>query len=74
MNTMTREEMRAYVDRMERAHIEVARIRREALRGMPYDWQDVDALLALGDVGDYAPRTTSGLVEMQRLFRGALPR
>lgn len=53
---------------------ELERIRQSALRGMPYNWADVDALLALGDSYDGPPRTTSGLVEMQRLFMQQAPR
>lgn len=38
---------------------------------MPYNWEDVDTLLRLGEDYDGPPRLTSGLVEMQRLFMRA---
>lgn len=38
---------------------------------MPYNWADVDALLAIGEAFPREPRTTSGLVEMQRWFMRA---
>ncbi|MDX9974349.1 MAG: hypothetical protein RBU21_15295 [FCB group bacterium] len=68
MRTPNREEQRVLVRQWEATGHELERIRREALRGMPYNWADVDALLALGDTYDGPPRTTSGLIEMQRLF------
>lgn len=43
-------------------------MRRENLRNLPYRWQDVDALLELGDYYAGPPRATSGLVEMQKWF------
>lgn len=48
-------------------------IRREELRGKPYDWKEVDALLSLADHYDGPPRLTSGLVEQQRIFMKAAP-
>ncbi len=68
MKHPTREEQRALVQQWESTGRELERMRREALRGMPYDWEKVDALLALGDAYDGPPRTTRGLVEMQRRF------
>lgn len=53
---------------------ELERIRRDALRGMPYNWQEVDALLALADEYDSPQRNSSGLIEMQRLFMTASQR
>ncbi len=47
---------------------EVDRIRTEALHDKPYNPEEVDALLQLGDTYDGPPRLTSGLVEMQKLF------
>ena len=47
---------------------EVDRIRTEALHDKPYNLEEVDALLQLGDNYDGPPRLTSGLVEMQKLF------
>jgi hypothetical protein len=64
----TREEQKELIQKMEEAGRELDRIRRDALRGMPYRWEDVDALLELGDHYDGPPRLTSGLVEMQRIF------
>ena len=43
-------------------------MRRSALRGKPYDWEEVDALLALGDACDGPDRLGSGMLEMQRCF------
>lgn len=68
MKTPTKEQQRALVRIWETAGPELERIRREELRGKPYRWQDVDALLDMGDHYDGPPRQTSGLVEMQRLF------
>ncbi|MDQ1257564.1 MAG: hypothetical protein QG656_2170 [Candidatus Hydrogenedentes bacterium] len=66
MNHPTHEEQRELVRLWETTGPELDRIRKEALRGMPYDWKSVDALLALGDSYDGPPRTSSGLVEMHR--------
>lgn len=68
MNHPTREEQRALVRQWEETGRELDRIRREALRGMPYNWRDVAALLSLGDACQAPPRTESGLVEMQYWF------
>ena len=43
-------------------------MRRANLRNLPYRWQDVDTLLGLGDHYAGPPRTTGGLVEMQKWF------
>ena len=74
MKTPDREAQMALVRQMDVTGRELARIRREALRGMPYNWADVDALLELGDRYDGPPRLTSGLVEMQRWFMKGLRR
>jgi hypothetical protein len=71
MKGPTREEQRSLVRQWETTGQELERIRREALRGMPYNWADVDALLELGDSYDGPPRVSSGLVEMQRWFMKA---
>jgi hypothetical protein len=71
MNSPTDEEQRDLVRQWETTGRELERIRRDALRGMPYNWADVDTLLELGDHYDGPPRTTSGLVEMQRWFMKA---
>ena len=68
MNGPTQEEQRALVRQWEKTGRELDRIRREALRGLPYNWEDVDALLELGDCYDGPPRLDSGLVDMQYWF------
>lgn len=73
MTHPTLEEQRELIRKMEETGRELERIRREALRGMPYNWKDVDALLELGDSFDGPPRLTSGLVEMQKIFMKAAP-
>lgn len=73
MNRPSREEQRGLVRQMEATGRELERVRRERLRGMPYIWADVDALLSLGDHCGSPSRTTSGLVEMQRWFMKAAP-
>ena len=64
----TLEEQRKLVRQWQETGRELERIRREALRDMPYNWEDVDALLELGDHYDGPPRISSSLGEMQRLF------
>ena len=71
MRSPTRDEQRDLVRQWETTGRELERIRRDALRGMKYNWADVDTLLELGDHCDIPPRTTSGLVEMQRWFMKA---
>lgn len=73
MTHPTLEEQRELVRTMDKTGRELERIRREALRDMPYNWEDVDALLELGDAYDGPPRLTSGLVEMQGIFKKAAP-
>jgi hypothetical protein len=68
MRTPTRGEQRGIVLKWEETARELERIRRDALRDMPYNWADVDTLLQLGDGYDGPPRVTSGLIEMQRWF------
>ncbi|MBL0211463.1 MAG: hypothetical protein IPQ13_11225 [Holophagaceae bacterium] len=70
MTGPTREEQRDLVRRWGETGRELERIRMDALRGMAYNWADVDALLELGDIGERRSRTTSGLVEMQACFMG----
>lgn len=69
MKSPTREEQRNVVRQWEATGRELERIRRDALRGMAYNWADVDALLEMGDRYDGPPRVTSGLIEMLRWFR-----
>jgi hypothetical protein len=64
----TPEEQRKLARQWDETGRELDAIRRKELRGMPYDWKAVDALLQLADLYDGPERTTSGLVEMQRLF------
>ena len=71
MRVPTREEQRLLVHQWEETGRELEQLRRDALRGMPYNWEDVDALLQLGDNYDGPPRLSSGLVEMQRWFMKA---
>lgn len=79
MKQLSKEQQRFLVRLWETTGPELERIRREALRELPYSWQDVDALLEMGDSYDSPPRLTSGLVEMQRRFmelarkRGLVP-
>lgn len=56
---------------MHETHQILDEMRLEALRGKPYDWEEVDALLQLADNYDGPPRLTSGLVDMQRIFMEA---
>ena len=74
MKGPTHEEQREIVRQWEETGRELERIRRNALRGMEYNWAEVDALLEIGCNYDGPPRTTSGLVEMQRWFMRARPR
>ena len=69
-----REEQRRLVRQWEATGRELERIRRETLKGMPYNWADVDALLELGANCPPTERGGSGLVEMQRYFMKADPR
>ena len=73
MKSPTYEEQRDLVRQWETTGRELERIRRDALRGAEYNWADVDALLEIGCQYDGPPRTTSGLVEMQRWFMMAGP-
>ena len=63
---------RQWVDAWVRARRELARIRRQELRAFRHseNVHIIDALLQLGH--DFAqPRSTSGLVEQQRIFQKA---
>lgn len=72
MKYPTREEQRNLVRQWEATGRELERIRRDALRGMAYNWADVDALLEIGDHCGCMARSDSGLVEMQRWFMKAV--
>jgi hypothetical protein len=65
---LAKEQQRYLVRVWDKAGPELERIRREELRGLPYRWEDVDALLEMGDHYDGPRRLTSGLIEMQRQF------
>ncbi len=65
MTTMTKEQMRQVVRQWVQAGPELERIKREALRGKPYDEAEVNALLELGDLYRES-RTSSGLQDMQK--------
>lgn len=73
MRIPTPEEQRQLVQQWEETGVVLERIRREALSNLPYDWKAVDALLDIGVHSRVNSRTTSGLVEMQRLFMKAAP-
>lgn len=64
----TKSEMKRIVEIWKRAGVELEEIRRRELRGLPFRFEDVDALLELGDYYDGPPRQSSGLVEMHRLL------
>lgn len=49
-----------------RGEEESARLRRERLRDLPYNWEHVVALLDLGLLAELPSRSSSGLAEMQR--------
>ncbi|MBI1319215.1 MAG: hypothetical protein GC168_09760 [Candidatus Hydrogenedens sp.] len=66
MKHPTREEQRALVQQWKATGEELDRMRREKLRGMPWDPKAVAALLVLGE--GQPSRTSSGLEEQQRLF------
>jgi hypothetical protein len=68
MKSLTLEQEKILAQKWEGAGRELERIRREALRGKEYNWAEADALLELGGYAGLPSRTTSGLVEMRRLF------
>ncbi len=74
MKFPNREEQQKLVRQRETTGREVDSFRREALRGMPYNWEDVDALLSLGDDIPSNEHNGEGLIEMQRIFMKADPR
>lgn len=73
MNRPTIEEQRALVRQWKETGRMLEQLRDEKLRGKPYDWEEVDALLSLGESYDGPPRLTSGLQEQQRLFMKLAP-
>lgn len=68
MSELTTEQQRQLVRTWQSAGTELEIMRREHLRDLAYCWEDVDALLELGDLYKGPPRETSGLVEMQKWF------
>lgn len=68
MNELSRDQQRDLVRIWDTTGPELERLRRQALRGLPYRWEDVDAVLAMAHGYDGPQRRSSGLVEMQRLF------
>ena len=68
MSELSKEQQRQLVRTWQSAGEELEKMRREQLRNLAYRWQDVDALLELGDLYRGPPREMSGLVEMQRWF------
>ncbi|MBX7255167.1 MAG: hypothetical protein K1Y02_02305 [Candidatus Hydrogenedentes bacterium] len=66
-----REQLRDLERRREEGFRRIDKLRREALRGKPYNWEEVDALLWLADNYDGPPRFGEGMVEMQRSFMKA---
>ena len=67
MKRLTRDQQKAVLDQWNRAGPELERFRYEELRNWVYDWKVVDALLEIG-ARTAKPTTSSGLVELQRLF------
>lgn len=74
MKPLSKKQQRDLVRVWDTTGPELERIRREELRGQPYDWKDVDALLEMADDYHGPPRLTSGLVEMQKWFTKAARR
>ncbi|MBI2190936.1 MAG: hypothetical protein HYU36_02990 [Planctomycetes bacterium] len=70
MATLTRVQMKQVVQQWKRAGPELERIRREALERLEYDWESVDDLLDMADKFS-RPRSTTGMVEMQKWFMKA---
>ncbi len=73
MNRPNKEEQRELVRKWKDTGRELEQMRSNELRGKPYDWEEVDALLSLGESYDGPPRLTSGLEEQQRLFMKLAP-
>lgn len=73
MKRPTIEEQRELIRNWEETGRILEQIRDEKLRDKPYDWEEVDALLALGEGYDGPPRLSSGLEEQQRIFMKAAP-
>ncbi len=70
----TLDEQRQIVNKWEETSKKLDAIRLAELRDKPYDWREVAELLQMGDSYDGTPRLTSGLVELQRIFKKHHPR
>ncbi len=68
MKTPSPEEQRQLVKQWRETGRVLEELRRKELRGKPYDWREVVALLELGEGYDGPPRFGEGMVEMQRRF------
>lgn len=66
-------EQRDLVQKWEETGKLLEKMRRESLVNLKYDGEAVDALLDIGAQSKLPSRTTSGLIEMQRLFKKAAP-
>jgi hypothetical protein len=64
----TKDEQRRLVKLRDETEEILQEMRREKLRGKPWDWREVNALLSLADYYTGPSRTTSGLEEQQRWF------
>lgn len=71
MNRPNREQQRAIVEQWKKTGEELEAMRCDRLRNKPWDLAEVEALLKLGE--GQPSRTTSGLIEMQRVFMKAAP-
>ena len=68
MNMPTREEQKRLVRLWDETGRALEAIRNRSLRGKPYDWEEVDALLALGEAYTGPKRTPEGMLEIQCCF------
>lgn len=69
MKRPTPEEQQELLRKRREGYAVMERLRHEQLRGMPYNAEDVAALLALGDDYDGPPRFAEGLREHRRRFQ-----
>lgn len=72
MNRPDKEEQRRIVRGWEETGAILERMRMEKLRGKPYDWREVDALLSVGDAFPQPSRISETLGEMNRLYLEAM--
>jgi len=73
MTAEQRKQYREYVKRWQRVGPLLRRIRIQEMRAADYakDWRVIDSLYEIAAHHRGVPRTTSGLVEQQRLFAKA---